>query len=69
MQCLSMPVSLRGSHTWTMAAAMAGVCSIASAATLVADQCVEVAEAMGTERGHLIAAVNMRSHGDKVAAY
>ncbi|GJY79148.1 FORKED 1 protein [Tanacetum coccineum] len=43
--------------------------SIASAATLVASQCVEVAEAMGTERQHLIVAVNMRSHGDKVAAY
>ncbi|GKD84976.1 FORKED 1 protein, partial [Tanacetum coccineum] len=32
--------------------------SIASATTLVVAQCVEVAEAMGTEREHLIAVVN-----------
>ncbi|GJU38901.1 FORKED 1 protein [Tanacetum coccineum] len=43
--------------------------SIAAAATLVAAQCVEVAEAMGTELEHLIVAVNMSSHDDKVAAY
>nr|GEU80484.1 FORKED 1 [Tanacetum cinerariifolium] len=45
------------------------VWSIASAATLVAAQCAKVAEAMGTKSEHLIAAVNMSSHGDKVAAY
>ncbi|KAK3001610.1 hypothetical protein RJ639_020649 [Escallonia herrerae] len=42
--------------------------AVASAATLVAAQCVEAAEAMGAERDHLIAAVNsavnVRSHGD-----
>ncbi|GJU48706.1 dihydroorotase, mitochondrial-like protein isoform X2 [Tanacetum coccineum] len=38
--------------------------SIASATTLVAAHCVEVAEAMGTEREHLIAVVNANSHGD-----
>lgn len=42
--------------------------AVASAATLVAAQCVEAAESMGAEREHLIAAVNsavnVRSHGD-----
>ncbi|GKD10416.1 VAN3-binding protein isoform X1, partial [Tanacetum coccineum] len=38
--------------------------SIASATTLVAAHCVEVAEAMGTEREHLIDVVNANSHGD-----
>nr|XP_043619411.1 VAN3-binding protein [Erigeron canadensis] len=42
--------------------------AVASAATLVAAQCVEAAEAMGAEREHLIAAVNsavnVKSHGD-----
>nr|GEW32888.1 FORKED 1 [Tanacetum cinerariifolium] len=41
---------------------------IASAATLVAAQCVEAAEAMGAECVHLIAAVNfavnVKSHGN-----
>ncbi|KAJ1433105.1 Pleckstrin-like, plant [Sesbania bispinosa] len=42
--------------------------AIASAATLVAAQCVEAAEAMGAERDHLASvvssAVNVRSHDD-----
>lgn len=42
--------------------------AIASAATLVAAQCVEAAEAMGAERDHLASvvssAVNIRSHDD-----
>ncbi|XP_042057512.1 VAN3-binding protein-like [Salvia splendens] len=42
--------------------------AVASAATLVAAQCVEAAEAMGADRDHLISAVssavNVRSHGD-----
>ncbi|EYU31291.1 hypothetical protein MIMGU_mgv1a0201063mg, partial [Erythranthe guttata] len=42
--------------------------AVASAATLVAAQCVEAAEAMGAEREHLAAvvssAVNVRSAGD-----
>ncbi|XP_020210153.1 VAN3-binding protein isoform X2 [Cajanus cajan] len=42
--------------------------AVASAATLVAAQCVEVAEAMGAEREHLASvvssAVNVRSSGD-----
>lgn len=42
--------------------------AVASAATLVAAQCVEAAEAMGADREHLISAissaVNVRSHGD-----
>ncbi|KAK7393505.1 hypothetical protein VNO78_22063 [Psophocarpus tetragonolobus] len=42
--------------------------SVASAATLVAAQCVEAAEAMGAERDHLASvvssAVNVRSHDD-----
>ena len=42
--------------------------AVASAATLVAAQCVETAEAMGAEREHLVAAVssavNVKSHGD-----
>lgn len=42
--------------------------AVASAATLVAAQCVEAAESMGAEREHLIAAissaVSIRSHGD-----
>ncbi|XP_028070990.1 VAN3-binding protein-like isoform X1 [Camellia sinensis] len=42
--------------------------AVASAATLVAAQCVEAAEAMGAERDHLVSAissaVNVRSHGD-----
>lgn len=42
--------------------------AVASAATLVAAQCVEAAEAMGAEREHLISAissaVSVRSHGD-----
>lgn len=42
--------------------------AVASAATLVAAQCVETAEAMGAEREHLAAvvssAVNVRSAGD-----
>ncbi|XP_039071183.1 VAN3-binding protein-like isoform X2 [Hibiscus syriacus] len=42
--------------------------AVASAATLVAAQCVEVAEAMGAERDHLASvissAVNVRSAGD-----
>lgn len=42
--------------------------AMASAATLVAAQCVEAAEAMGAEREHLAAvvssAVNVRSGGD-----
>ncbi|XP_076924677.1 VAN3-binding protein-like [Bidens hawaiensis] len=42
--------------------------AVASAATLVAAQCVEAAEAMGAEREHLVAAVNsavnVKSHGD-----
>ena len=42
--------------------------AVASAATLVAAQCVEVAEAMGAEREHLASvissAVNVRSAGD-----
>jgi hypothetical protein len=42
--------------------------AVASAATLVAAQCVEAAEAMGAERDHLAAvvssAVNVRSAGD-----
>lgn len=42
--------------------------AVASAATLVAAQCVEAAESMGAERDHLISAVNsavnVRSHGD-----
>ncbi|XVF66625.1 hypothetical protein PTKIN_Ptkin10aG0051900 [Pterospermum kingtungense] len=45
--------------------------AVASAATLVAAQCVEVAEAMGFEREHLAAvissAVNVRSAGDIMA--
>ncbi|KAL0414487.1 UNVERIFIED_CONTAM: VAN3-binding protein [Sesamum radiatum] len=44
--------------------------AVASAATLVAAQCVEVAEAMGAEREHLASvvssAVNVRSAGDIV---
>ncbi|XP_062203986.1 VAN3-binding protein-like isoform X2 [Phragmites australis] len=44
--------------------------AVASAATLVAAQCVEAAEAMGAERGHLAAvvgsAVSVRTHGDVV---
>lgn len=42
--------------------------AVANAATLVAAQCVEVAEAMGSERDHLASvissAVNVRSAGD-----
>ncbi|XP_050237158.1 VAN3-binding protein [Mercurialis annua] len=42
--------------------------AVASAATLVAAQCVEAAEAMGAEREHLVSvvssAVNVRSHDD-----
>lgn len=42
--------------------------AVASAATLVAAQCVEAAEAMGAERDHLASvvssAVNIRSHDD-----
>ncbi|KAL3531312.1 hypothetical protein ACH5RR_010634 [Cinchona calisaya] len=42
--------------------------AVASAATLVAAQCVEAAEAIGADREHLISAissaVNVRSHGD-----
>lgn len=42
--------------------------AVASAATLVAAQCVEAAEAMGAEREHLAyvvsSAVNVRSAGD-----
>lgn len=42
--------------------------AVASAATLVAAQCVEAAEAMGADREQLISAissaVNVRSHGD-----
>lgn len=42
--------------------------AVASAATLVAAQCVEAAEALGAEREHLTAvvgsAVNVRSAGD-----
>lgn len=42
--------------------------AVASAATLVAAQCVEAAEAMGAERDHLSSvvssAVNVRSAGD-----
>lgn len=42
--------------------------AMASAATLVAAQCVEAAEAMGAERDHLASvvssAVNVRSHDD-----
>ncbi|KAL7172431.1 hypothetical protein ACSBR2_032011 [Camellia fascicularis] len=42
--------------------------AVASAATLVAAQCVEAAEAMGAERDHVVSAissaVNVRSHGD-----
>lgn len=42
--------------------------AVASAATLVAAQCVEAAEAMGAERDHLASvvssAVNVRSAGD-----
>lgn len=42
--------------------------AVASAATLVAAQCVEAAESMGAERDHLTAAVNsavnVKSHGD-----
>ena len=42
--------------------------AVASAATLVAAQCVEAAEAMGAERDHLASvissAVNVRSHDD-----
>ncbi|XP_062203246.1 VAN3-binding protein-like isoform X2 [Phragmites australis] len=44
--------------------------AVASAATLVAAQCVEAAEAMGAERGHLAtaigSAVNVRTPGDVV---
>ena len=44
--------------------------AVASAATLVAAQCVEAAEAMGAERYHLASvvssAVNVRSHDDIV---
>ncbi|XP_057800984.1 VAN3-binding protein [Salvia miltiorrhiza] len=42
--------------------------AVASAATLVAAQCVEAAEIMGADRDHLLSAissaVNVRSHGD-----
>ncbi|GFP85292.1 hypothetical protein PHJA_000672900, partial [Phtheirospermum japonicum] len=42
--------------------------AVASAATLVAMQCVEAAETMGADRDHLMSAissaVNVRSHGD-----
>ncbi|KAH6758022.1 auxin canalization protein [Perilla frutescens var. hirtella] len=42
--------------------------AVASAATLVAAQCVEAAETMGADRDHLLSAissaVNVRSHGD-----
>jgi hypothetical protein len=42
--------------------------AVASAATLVAAQCVEAAEAMGAERDHLASvvssAVNVHSHDD-----
>ncbi|CAK9147018.1 unnamed protein product [Ilex paraguariensis] len=42
--------------------------AVASAATLVAAQCVEAAEAMGAERDHLISAINsavsVQCHGD-----
>ncbi|KAL3647837.1 hypothetical protein CASFOL_008805 [Castilleja foliolosa] len=42
--------------------------AVASAATLVAAQCVEAAESMGADRDHLMSAissaVNVRSHGD-----
>ncbi|KAK4418308.1 VAN3-binding protein [Sesamum alatum] len=42
--------------------------AVASAATLVAAQCVEAAETMGADRDHLMSAissaVNVRSHGD-----
>ncbi|KAK1426664.1 hypothetical protein QVD17_15341 [Tagetes erecta] len=42
--------------------------AVASAATLVAAQCVEAAEAMGAKREHLVdaisSAVNVKSHGD-----
>lgn len=42
--------------------------AVASAAILVAAQCVEAAESMGADRDHLISAVNsavnVRSHGD-----
>nr|GMD26887.1 VAN3-binding protein-like [Ipomoea batatas] len=42
--------------------------AVASAAMLVAAQCVETAEAMGADRDHLMSAissaVNVRSHGD-----
>lgn len=45
--------------------------AIASAATLVAAQCVEAAEALGAERGHLASAVasalSVRTTGDIVA--
>lgn len=44
--------------------------AVASAATLVAAQCVETAEGMGAERDHLASvvssAVNVRSHDDIV---
>jgi ABC-type transport system involved in cytochrome bd biosynthesis fused ATPase/permease subunit len=47
--------------------------AVASAATLVATQCVEAAEAMGAERDHLASvvssAVNVRSHDDIVTLY
>lgn len=42
--------------------------AVASAATLVAAQCVEAAETMGADRDHLMSAissaVSVRSHGD-----
>ena len=42
--------------------------AVASAATLVAAQCVEAAESLGAQRDHLLSvvnsAVNVRSHGD-----
>ncbi|KAL3655394.1 hypothetical protein CASFOL_001180 [Castilleja foliolosa] len=42
--------------------------AVASAATLVAAQCVEAAESMGADRDHLMSAIsstdNVRSHGD-----
>ncbi|KAL6968278.1 hypothetical protein U1Q18_034081 [Sarracenia purpurea var. burkii] len=45
--------------------------AVASAATLVAAQCVETAESMGADRDHLIStissAVNVQSHGDITA--
>ena len=40
--------------------------AVASAATLVAAQCVEAAVAMGAEREHLAAAVSVRNPGDVV---